>query len=128
MSTTLPQRFSLDQHQRGGAAAIATWAQIEADLPAVAATMRAYLDPIAVVLHPGSVDKADLCLRSFCTYLPGPPTRLRRGRTRWKRPTDASRNIRRTGNVILVTLPSCCDAALPPCVSGLHLYLIFAVS
>ena len=53
MSTTLPQRFSPDQHQRGGAAAMATWAQVEVDLPAVAATMRAYLDQIAVVLRPG---------------------------------------------------------------------------
>ena len=56
MSTTLPQRFSPDQHQRGGAAAMATWAQVEVDLPAVAATMRAYLDQIAVVLRPGSVE------------------------------------------------------------------------
>ena len=71
MSTTLPQRFSPDQHQRGGAAAMATWAQVEVDLPAVAATMRAYLDQIAVVLRPGSVDNADLCLRSFATYLLG---------------------------------------------------------
>ena len=71
MRTTLPQRFSPDQHQRGGAAAMATWAQVEVDLPAVAATMRAYLDQIAVVLRPGSVDNADLCLRSFATYLLG---------------------------------------------------------
>lgn len=65
-ATVLP-----DQHQRGGAAAMATWAQVEVDLPAVAATMRAYLDQIAVVLRPGSVDNADLCLRSFATYLLG---------------------------------------------------------
>ena len=71
MSTTLPPRFSPHQHQRGGAAAMATWAQVEADLPAVAATMRAYLDQIAVVLRPGSVHNTDQCLRSFSTYLLG---------------------------------------------------------
>ncbi len=39
--------------------------------PAVAATMRAYLDQIAVVLRPGSVDNADLCLRSLRSFLLG---------------------------------------------------------
>lgn len=69
MSTTLPARFSPDQPGRGGGAPMATWEQVGADLPVVAATMRAYLDQIAVVLRPGSVNNTDQCLRSFATYL-----------------------------------------------------------
>jgi len=68
MSTTLPTRFSPDQYQRGGAP-MATWAQIAIDLPTVAATMRSYLQQIAVVLRPGSVSGADQCLRCFATFL-----------------------------------------------------------
>ena len=51
MSTTLPARFSLDQPGRGGGAPMATWEQIVVDLPLVAATMRTYLDQVAVVLR-----------------------------------------------------------------------------
>ena len=69
MSTTLPARFSLDQPGRGGGAPMATWEQIVVDLPLVAATMRTYLDQVAVVLRPGSVTNTDQCLRSFATYL-----------------------------------------------------------
>ena len=69
MNAALPARFSPQQAGRGGGAAMATWDQVVADLPAVAATMRAYLKQIAVVLRPGSVGGADLCLRSFATYL-----------------------------------------------------------
>lgn len=69
MSTGLPARFSPDQYQRGGGAPVASWDQIAADLPAVAATMRAYLGQIAVVLRPGSVHNTDQCLRAFATYL-----------------------------------------------------------
>ncbi len=65
MSTTLPARFSLDQPGRGGGAPMATWEQIVVDLPLVAATMRTYLDQVAVVLRPGSVTNTDQCLRSF---------------------------------------------------------------
>ncbi len=69
MSTVLQARFSADQYQRGGAAPMATWDQIITELPQVAATMRAYLDQIAVVLRPGSVRNTDQCLRCFATYL-----------------------------------------------------------
>jgi hypothetical protein len=48
---------------------MATWAQVGADRPAVATTMRAYLNQIAVVLRPGSVCGADQTLRCFVTYL-----------------------------------------------------------
>ncbi|MDO5737580.1 MAG: tyrosine-type recombinase/integrase [Propionibacteriaceae bacterium] len=69
MSTTLPARYSSDQPGRGGGAPMATWDQITAELPVMAATMRAYLEQIAVVLRPGSVNNTDQCLRSFATYL-----------------------------------------------------------
>lgn len=69
MSTALPDRFSPDQPGRGGGAPMATWEQVSAEVPIVAATMRAYLAQIAVVLRPGSVNNTDQCLRSFATYL-----------------------------------------------------------
>ena len=69
MSTGLPGRFCPQQPGRGGGAPVATWEQVDADLPFVAATMRAYLGQVAVVLRPGSVNNADQCLRVFATYL-----------------------------------------------------------
>ncbi len=50
---------------------MATWAQVEADPPAVAATMRRYLGQIGAGAAPGSVRNTDQCLRSFATYLLG---------------------------------------------------------
>jgi hypothetical protein len=69
MSPTVPARFDPAQDQRGGGAPVATWDQITAELPQVAATMRAYLAQIACVLRPGSVNGADQSLRCFATYL-----------------------------------------------------------
>lgn len=72
MSTTgvaAPARFSPDQYQRGGGAPMATWDQLAVQLPAVAATMRSYLDQLACVLRSGSVNGADQALRCFATYL-----------------------------------------------------------
>ncbi|WP_298891558.1 hypothetical protein [uncultured Serinicoccus sp.] len=39
MSTALPGRFCPQQPGRGGGAPVATWEQVDADLPFVAATM-----------------------------------------------------------------------------------------
>lgn len=47
------------------------WAPITAAAPKMAATMRAYLDQIAVSLRPRSVEAADNALRSLATYLTG---------------------------------------------------------
>ena len=69
MSNTLPVRFDPAQDRRGGAAPVATWDQVAAELPQVAATMRAYLAQLACVLRPGSVNGADQSLRCFATYL-----------------------------------------------------------
>ncbi len=46
-----------------------TWADLEATTPAIVVTMRRYLEQIACVLRPGSVNGADLALRSFTTFL-----------------------------------------------------------
>ena len=40
MSTALPARYSSDQPGRGGGAPMATWGQITAEVPVMAATMR----------------------------------------------------------------------------------------
>jgi site-specific recombinase XerD len=45
------------------------WAELEAAVPQVAATMRRYLTQIGCVLRPGSVGGADLALRSFAAFL-----------------------------------------------------------
>ena len=52
-----------------GMGALAGWADLEAALPQVAATMRRYLTQISCVLRPGSVGGADLALRSFAAFL-----------------------------------------------------------
>jgi integrase len=49
--------------------ALAGWADLEAAVPQVAATMRRYLIQISCVLRPGSVGGADLALRSFAAFL-----------------------------------------------------------
>jgi len=54
---------------RGSPLALATWAEIEAAAPEMAATMRRYLAQIGCVLRPGSVSGADLALRSFAGFL-----------------------------------------------------------
>jgi integrase len=53
--------------ERAGAAAGRD--SLEASVPAVAATMRRYLDQLACVLRPGSVGGADLALRSLAAFL-----------------------------------------------------------
>jgi site-specific recombinase XerD len=45
------------------------WDSLQASRPAVAATMRRYLDQLACVLRPGSVGGADLALRSLAAFL-----------------------------------------------------------
>jgi site-specific recombinase XerD len=45
------------------------WAELEPALPQIAATMRRYLTQISCVLRPGSVNGADLALRSFAAFL-----------------------------------------------------------
>ena len=49
--------------------ALATWPQIEAAAPVMAATMRRYLQQIACSLRPGSVTGVELGLRSFAGFL-----------------------------------------------------------
>jgi site-specific recombinase XerD len=46
-----------------------TWAELATERPELVATMRRYLEQIACVLRPGSVNGADLALRSFATFL-----------------------------------------------------------
>jgi hypothetical protein len=46
-----------------GMGALPGWAELEAAVPQVAATMRRYLTQISCVLRPGSVGGADLALR-----------------------------------------------------------------
>jgi site-specific recombinase XerD len=45
------------------------WAELEAAIPQVAATMRRYLTQIGCVLRPGSVGNADQALRCFASFL-----------------------------------------------------------
>jgi site-specific recombinase XerD len=45
------------------------WDRLAADLPAVVATMRRYLEQLECVLRPGSVGNADQALRSFAAFL-----------------------------------------------------------
>jgi site-specific recombinase XerD len=52
-----------------GMGALAGWAELEAAVPQVAATMRRYLIQIGCVLRPGSVGGADLALRCFAAFL-----------------------------------------------------------
>jgi site-specific recombinase XerD len=52
-----------------GMAVLPGWAELEAAVPQVAATMRRYLTQISCVLRPGSVGGADLALRSFAAFL-----------------------------------------------------------
>jgi len=52
-----------------GMAELPGWAELEAAVPQVAATMRRYLTQISCILRPGSVSGADLALRSFAAFL-----------------------------------------------------------
>ena len=49
------------------------WAELEAAVPQVAATMRRYLTQIGCVLRPGSVSGADQALRCFAAFLANTP-------------------------------------------------------
>ena len=49
--------------------ALATWDEIEASAPVLAATMRRYLQQIACSLRPGSVTGVELGLRAFAGFL-----------------------------------------------------------
>ena len=46
-----------------------TWVLLSDSHPELVATMRRYLEQVACVLRPGSVNGADLALRSFATFL-----------------------------------------------------------
>jgi len=46
-----------------------SWAELVTERPELVATMRRYLEQIACVLRPGSVNGTDLALRSFATFL-----------------------------------------------------------
>ena len=52
-----------------GMGSLPGWADLEAAVPQVAATMRRYLTQIGCVLRPGSVGGADLALRCFAGFL-----------------------------------------------------------
>jgi site-specific recombinase XerD len=52
-----------------GMAELPGWAELEAAVPQVAATMRRYLTQISWILRPGSVSGAGLALRSFAAFL-----------------------------------------------------------
>jgi integrase len=52
-----------------GMAELPGWAELEAAVPQVAATMRRYLTQISCILRPGSVSGAGLALRSFAAFL-----------------------------------------------------------
>lgn len=54
---------------RNGMAALPSWDELEHALPAVVVTMRRYLEQIGCVLRPGSVNNADIALRSFAGFL-----------------------------------------------------------
>jgi hypothetical protein len=58
-----------------GMGALPGWAELEAAVPRVAATMRRYLAQIGCVLRPGSVGGADLALRCFAAFPAGPRPR-----------------------------------------------------
>ena len=45
------------------------WADFTTVAPAVTGTMRRYLEQVAVILRPASVQAADLALRTFCRFL-----------------------------------------------------------
>jgi site-specific recombinase XerD len=52
-----------------GMASLPSWDQLETSVPDIAATMRRYLDQIAFVLRPGSVNNTDQALRAFAGFL-----------------------------------------------------------
>jgi site-specific recombinase XerD len=52
-----------------GMGALPGWAELEAAVPQVAATMRRYLAQLGCVLRPGSVGNADQALRCFAAFL-----------------------------------------------------------
>ena len=54
---------------RNGMAALPSWDELEHSIPAIVVTMRRYLEQVACVLRPGSVNNADIALRSFAGFL-----------------------------------------------------------
>jgi site-specific recombinase XerD len=54
---------------RNGMAALPSWDELEHSVPAIVVTMRRYLEQISCVLRPGSVNNADIALRSFAGFL-----------------------------------------------------------
>ncbi len=54
---------------RNGMAALPFWDELEHSVPAIVVTMRRYLEQISCVLRPGSVNNADIALRSFAGFL-----------------------------------------------------------
>ena len=52
-----------------GMGPLPAWADLEPAVPQITATMRRYLTQIGCVLRPGSVNGADLALRSFAAFL-----------------------------------------------------------
>jgi site-specific recombinase XerD len=54
---------------RNGVAALPSWTQLEPVVPDMVATMRRYLEQIACVLRPGSVNNTDQALRAFAGFL-----------------------------------------------------------
>ncbi len=61
--------MSVPRRGLNGMAELPGWAELEAAVPQVAATMRRYLTQISCVLRPGSVSGADLALRCFAAFL-----------------------------------------------------------
>jgi site-specific recombinase XerD len=59
-----PPRLGLN-----GTGPLPGWAELDAAVPHIAATMRRYLTQIGCVLRPGSVGGADLALRCFAAFL-----------------------------------------------------------
>jgi site-specific recombinase XerD len=52
-----------------GMGVLASWEQLELEVPEVVSTMRRYLEQIACVLRPGSVKNTDQALRAFAGFL-----------------------------------------------------------
>ena len=50
-------------------AALPSWNELEHSVPVIVVTMRRYLEQIGCVLRPGSVNNADIALRSFAGFL-----------------------------------------------------------
>jgi site-specific recombinase XerD len=74
--TSTPNRGDSDRRSKGSGDA--RWEPVAARAPQLAATMRAYLEQMALSLRPASIEAIDLTLRSFAGYLVDSDRRLRR--------------------------------------------------